>query len=125
VDYVWVGVGAVLGANARFALGRWLDLRYGTLFPYGTFVVNVTGAFLLGLLLALLTGWLVADPRWRLLLGVGFLGSYTTFSTYTYEAVALAERGDWARAALYVLGSNALGLLACLAGLLLGRAVAG
>jgi CrcB protein len=95
VDYVWVGVGAVLGANARFALGRWLDLRYGTLFPYGTFVVNVTGAFLLGLLLALLTGWLVADPRWRLLLGVGFLGS------------------------------NALGLLACLAGLLLGRAVAG
>jgi CrcB protein len=81
VDYVWIGLGSVAGANARYVLGRWVADRYGAAFPYGTFVINVTGAVVIGFLLTLLTEVLLADPRWRLLLIVGFLGSYTTFST--------------------------------------------
>jgi fluoride exporter len=123
VDYVWIGLGSIAGANARYALGRWFGDRYGAAFPYGTFVINVTGALLVGVLLTLLTERLVADPRWRLLLVVGFLGSYTTFSTYTYEAFVLADRGDWARGTAYVLGSNAVGLAACVGGVVLARAL--
>lgn len=123
MEYVWIGLGAVAGANARFVIGRWMANRYGASFPFGTFLINITGAFLIGLLLTLLTETLVADPRWRLLLIVGFLGSYTTFSTYTFEGYVLMERGDWARAATYILGSNVVGLAACVAGVLLARVV--
>jgi CrcB protein len=119
--YLWVGVGGGLGANARYALGTWLAARLGAAFPAGTLLVNVTGSLAIGVLLALLTERLAAPPAWRLLLVVGFLGGYTTFSSYTFEALALLEAGAWARAAWYVLGSNGLGLAACYAGLLVAR----
>jgi CrcB protein len=125
LDYVWIGIGGVAGANARYLLGRWIGERAGAAFPYGTLLVNVSGAFVIGVLLTVLTEWLMADPRWRLLLVVGFLGSYTTFSSYTYEVIQLVDRGDWAAAAAYVLSSNAVGLLACGGGVVLARALAG
>ena len=125
MDYAWVGLGGCLGACARYALGNAVGRRFGTGFPYGTFVVNLTGAFLIGVILTLLTERFVADPRWRLLLVVGVLGGYTTFSSFAYEAFALADRGQWLRAGLYVVASNALGLAACLAGILLARRFAG
>lgn len=125
MDYVWIGLGSIAGANARFALGRWFVDRYGASVPYGTVVINVTGALVIGVLMTVLTEWIVTDPRWRLLLVVGFLGSYTTFSTYTYDAFVLAERGDWAQAAAYIVGSNALGLVACIGGVLFVRALVG
>lgn len=123
MEYVWIGLGSIAGANARYVLGRWFVDRYGAGFPYGTIVINVTGALVIGVLMTALTEWIVADPRWRLLLVIGFLGSYTTFSTYTYDAFVLAQRGDWVRAVAYVLGSNALGLVACIGGVLLVRAL--
>ena len=76
------------------------------------------------MLLVLLTERLVVDPAWRLLLVVGFLGGYTTFSTYTFEALALFETGDWLSAGGYVLASNVLGLLAALAGMSVARGLA-
>jgi fluoride exporter len=123
VDWFWVGVGGFAGANTRYWLGRGIAGWLGAGFPWNTFVINVTGSFAIGVLLTLLTGRLVADPAWRLLLVVGFLGGYTTFSSYTFEALALAEQGLWLRALLYVLVSNGLGLLAVFLGAILARAV--
>ena len=118
-----MGIGGFLGANARYALGTWITDRFGTAFPTHTLLINLTGSFAIGVLLVLLTERLVVDPAWRLLLVVGFLGGYTTFSSFTFEALALAEAGDWAGAAWYVLGSNGLGLLAAYGGIVLARAL--
>ncbi len=123
MDYLWVGIGGFLGANARYAMTRLVADRLGIAFPWGTFLVNLVGAFLIGVVLTLITERTVADPVWRQFVVIGFLGGYTTFSSYTFEAIALAERGDWGSAALYVLGSNILGLIACLVGIGLTRSV--
>jgi CrcB protein len=97
--------------------------RLGAGFPYGTLVINVTGSLAIGVLLTLLTERLAADPAWRLLLVVGFLGGYTTFSSYSFEALALAEQGAWLPALWYVLGSNGMGLVACYLGMTFARAL--
>ena len=89
MDYVWVGVGGFLGANARYALGAWVVDRLGSSFPWSTMVINVSGSLAIGIILTLLTEKLPVDPAWRLLVVVGFLGGYTTFSSYTFEALAL------------------------------------
>lgn len=123
MEYLWVGIGGFLGANARFAMTRLVADRLGSGYPWGTFLVNLVGAFLIGILLTVLTDRAVPDPFWRLILAVGFLGGYTTFSSYTFEAVALARDGEWATAGIYVLGSNVLGLAACAVGIALARAL--
>lgn len=117
MEFLWVGIGGFLGANARYILGHAVAQRLGLLFPYGTLIVNLTGAFLIGMVLTILTNRVVDDPVWRQLTIVGFLGGYTTFSSYTYEAVGLMQQGRWPAALLYVLASNVLGLLACFAGI--------
>lgn len=124
MDFVWVGVGGFVGANLRYALALWAAARYGTGFPVNTLLINVTGSLAVGLVLVLLTDRFVADPAWRLLLVVGFLGGYTTFSSYTFEALALAHSGQWLAAVGYVLGSNGLGLGAAYLGMVLARAIA-
>ena len=121
MEYLWVGLGGFLGANARYALGLWIVGRLGAGFPFQTLLVNVSGSFVIGVLLVLLTERLAVDPAWRLLLVVGFLGGYTTFSSYTFEALALAEAGQWSAAVWYVLGSNGLGLVATYLGMVLAR----
>ena len=123
VDYLWVGLGGFLGANARYALGAWIVQRAGPAFPWHTLLINVTGSLAIGAILVLLTERLVADPAWRLFLVVGFLGGYTTFSSYTFEALALVEQGDWLPALWYVVGSNGLGLATTYAGMVLARAL--
>ncbi|MDP9363594.1 MAG: fluoride efflux transporter CrcB [Chloroflexota bacterium] len=121
MEYLWVGLGGLLGANARFLLTRLVVERVGAAFQYyGTFLVNATGSVAIGVLLTVLIAR-VADPAWRLGLVTGFLGGYTTFSSYSFEAVGLMMEGRWGRAALYVLGSNLLGLAGCWAGVMLGR----
>ena len=122
MDYLWVGLGGFLGANARYALGTWIVQRAGPAFPWHTLLINVTGSLAIGAVLTLLTERLVADPAWRLFLVVGFLGGYTTFSSYTYEGLALMETGDWRGALWYVAGSNIVGLAAAYAGIVLARA---
>ncbi|MBA2468837.1 MAG: fluoride efflux transporter CrcB [Chloroflexia bacterium] len=122
-DIVWISVGAVAGANARFALGRLIEGQAGSRIPYGTLCVNITGSLLIGIVLVLLTERLLADPHWRLLLVVGFLGSYTTMSSYAWETLTLAEAGSWGHAMLYVIGTNALCLGACGVGMVVARAI--
>jgi CrcB protein len=122
VDIVWIGIGGGIGAICRYLVGRELTERVGGVVPWGTFAVNVTGALLIGVLFALLTERGIGHDHLRLLLVVGLLGGYTTFSSYALEAVNLFESGDWATALLYLVGSNVAGLAACAAGIWATRA---
>jgi CrcB protein len=97
--------------------------RLGAAFPWHTLLINVSGSLAIGLIMAVLSEKLVVDSTWRLLLVVGFLGGYTTFSAYTFETLALLAEGEWLRALGYVLGSNGLGLLAVYLGMAAGHAV--
>jgi CrcB protein len=123
VPVLWISLGAVVGANARYLVGIWVAERFGAAFPYGTLMINVGGSLLLGLFLGLLTERATADPAWRLSLAVGFCGSYTTFSTYSFETIALLRQGALAAAATYAIASVALSLLATAAGLAAARLV--
>lgn len=116
-----VGIGGALGALARYGLGVLVTDRAGAGFPWATFLVNVSGAFALGLLFVMLTEAVEVAPWLRAGLTVGFLGAYTTFSTLALDTVLLAEDGRWPAAALNALGSVGAGLLAVLAGLAVGR----
>ena len=105
---LWVALGAGLGAPARYLVDRAVRARVGGAFPWGTLVVNVVGCFLLGLL----AGSGTVSPTVTALVGTGFCGALTTYSTYGWEALVLAETGHRRAAAAYVLGSTAAGLAA-------------
>jgi CrcB protein len=123
VEYLWIGVGAAAGANGRYLLGQFVANRLGTDFPYGTLIVNVTGSFVIGLLMILLTERLLLDSHWRLLLVVGLLGGYTTFSSFSWEVISLLEEGRWLPAVSYAGLSVGLSLAACYGGVVLARAI--
>ena len=116
-----VVLGAGIGGGLRYALGGWMAARWGVAFPWHTMVINVSGAFLLGLLMALSVGRGAISPEMRLFLGVGVLGGFTTFSTLAYESVALLESGLVAQGIFNTAGSAVLGILAAMAGVLVGR----
>ena len=118
--YLWVALGGAAGSTARFAIAQWAGARWGGTFPWGTFAVNVTGSLAIGLVMTLLLAR-GADPAYRLLLVTGFLGGYTTFSAFSFEALTLLEARRWDAAAFYVICSVVLGLLATGLGLGLGR----
>jgi len=124
VQYGAVALGAVLGANLRFIIGTWAAARWGSAFPYGTFIINVSGSLVIGFFLAAVVSRAGLNPLWRLLVVTGFLGGYTTFSGYAFEALSLAGSGAWLRFGLYVVGSNLLGLLGVWLGALLGERLA-
>ena len=121
--FLIISLGAILGANSRYWLAGWAAGKFGTSFPYGTLIINVTGSLVLGFFMTLITDRFIVDPRWRLLVATGFLGAYTTFSTYTYESANLFLTGQVWTGLLNLFGSSILGLLAVTAGILLGRAV--
>lgn len=121
--YLLVGAGGFLGANARFLLSRFVGLVVDTRFPLGTFVVNASGCFALGVLGTLAMQRVVhgADEL-RLAVGIGFLGAFTTFSTFGYETHALLEEGAWGAALANAAGSVLVGLIAVRSGILVARA---
>lgn len=121
--FLLISAGAVIGANARYWLGIWCAEKWGTAFPYGTLLINLTGSFVLGFFMTLTTERFLWDPRWRFLVGIGFLGAYTTFSTYTYESYSLLARGQWAAGLFNLLGSSILGLLGVGLGVFLGKSI--
>ena len=112
---VAVAVGGALGAVARYWIGGWVQDAADGFFPAGTLTVNVLGSLLLGFLVVWLQASL-ASPELRSLLTIGVLGSFTTFSTFTWETVALLQDGQWTRAGVYAGGSLLLGLLAVVVG---------
>ncbi len=117
---MWVGLGGFLGANARYLLGGWVAAHYGAAFPYGTFVINVTGSFILGFFLAFGQDRAWVAPTARLMFAVGFVGAYTTFSTFEYETIRLVQEREMFLAAVYMLGSVVTGAAATIAGIALG-----
>jgi CrcB protein len=120
--YLLVGIGGFLGANARFVAARWVGQAVDARFPLGTFLINVGGSFLLGAIGGLLSERLVPHgDAMRLALGVGFLGAFTTFSTFEYETNALLEDGLWMTAMANVFLSLFLGLVAVRLGLVAAR----
>lgn len=122
-----VMAGGAVGSAARYLTGRAMGAWLGPDYPWGTLTVNLAGGFLMGLLVGVLARNNVgegAGEGWRLLLGVGLLGGFTTFSAFALDAVALIERGATASAALYVIASVVGAMIALFAGLSLVRAVA-
>ena len=107
--YLVVLAGAGLGGLARYVAGTWIMAKYGGRFPLGTFVINITGAFLIGVLMTLLTERFHPHPHWRLFLVVGILGGYTTFSSFEYETFQAVRDGERWLGLLYLMGSVALG----------------
>ena len=121
MDYVLVGLGGCLGANARYLLVNCIGARYGLSFPYGTLVINVTGSFLIGLFLVLISERFQVHPNWRLFFSVGFLGGYTTFSTFSFESLVLIQHSSWFLGLVNIVGSVVLGLVATLSGMIIAR----
>ncbi len=120
LKYMVVGIGGFLGAIARYMLGTYIGSRYGVRFPYGTFVINMSGSFLIGFILALLSRT-TASPYWRYLIPIGFVGAYTTFSTFEYETLRADQDGPAITGLLNVALSVIVGFAAVWAGAVLGR----
>ena len=107
--YLAVLAGAGIGGLARYAAGRWIMANYGGRFPLGTFIVNISGSFLIGVLMTLLTERLHPHPNWRLFLVVGILGGYTTFSSFEYETFQAMRDGSRWMGLFYMMGSVVIG----------------
>ncbi|MBE0695566.1 MAG: fluoride efflux transporter CrcB [Anaerolineaceae bacterium] len=121
--FLFISIGAILGANLRYWLGNWAAQRWGTQLPYGTLLINLSGSLVLGFFLTLATQRFLIDPNWRIFFATGFLGAYTTFSTYTYESIALINGGNWLLGGVNLVGSAILGGLAAILGIYLARLI--
>ena len=126
MPYLWISLGAVLGANARYLTNRVAAQWFGTAFPYGTLIVNVLGCVAIGVIATMVTGRLVDRPEVvRLVVIVGFLGSLTTFSSFAWETHSLFNDGAWVRALVNVVASVGAGLLGVWLGVRLTPALGG
>jgi len=121
--YFYIALGGALGSIARFWVDSTIASRLGTRFPYGTFFINMSACLLIGFSLTLLTrrtGWNLA---WRFLVPIGFLGAYSTFSSYEWETFVTLRSGDFSTAALYAFSSLLLGLVAVGCGVFLAEVI--
>jgi CrcB protein len=116
-----IAIGGALGAIARYQIAASIQTRIPVGFPYGTFVVNVSGCLILGFVTALMTERTVVHPNWRFLIPIGFVGAYTTFSTFELETFRAVSEGAWSVAAANILGSFVAGYVALWAGFVAGR----
>jgi len=122
LPYLLVGVGGFIGANARFLVARWVGALVETRFPLGTFVINMSGSFLLGVIGTMIAQKVLPNSdEVRLALGVGFLGAYTTFSAFGFEPHALFDDGSWLTATTNLFASVFVGLVAVRAGIIAAR----
>ena len=120
-DFLAISVAAIVGANLRYLLSRLAAMELGSVFPYGTLFINLVGSFIVGFFVIWTTERALVDPRWRLLVVVGFCGSFTTFSSYAFETMAYFERGQWGLMLANVISNNILCLGGALAGMALAR----
>jgi CrcB protein len=121
VNFVLVSAGAIVGANLRYILSRYAAKVLGPVFPYGTLIINMLGSFIVGWFMIWTTERVLVDPRWRLLIVVGFCGGFTTFSSFAFETMAYFEQGQWLLMSTNLLSNNVLCLAAALAGMALAR----
>lgn len=118
---LWIGIGGFLGANGRYWLGSLINRWLGTGFPWATALVNISGALLIGIIATLFADRAIDNESLRLFLIVGVLGGYTTFSSYTFEAVTMMQEDRWLAAISYLALSNVVGILACVGGVMIAR----
>ena len=116
-----ISLGAIVGANARYLVSRYAARVLGPVFPYGTLVINIIGSAIVGFFIVWTSERVLVDPRWRLLVVVGFCGAFTTFSSYAFETVAYFEQGQWLLLWTNILTNNLLCLLGALAGMVIAR----
>jgi CrcB protein len=121
LDVLVICLGAVVGANARYFISRYAAQVLGPVFPYGTLFINVVGSLIVGFFVVWTSERVLVDPRWRLLVVVGFCGSLTTFSSYAFESMSFFERGQWLLMLTNIFGNNLLCLAGALAGMGLAR----
>jgi len=121
LDVLVICLGAIVGANARYFVSRYAAQALGPVFPYGTLFINIAGSFIVGFFVIWTSERVLADPRWRLLVVVGFCGSLTTFSSYAFESMSYFEQGQWLLMLTNVVGNNLLCLAGALAGMGLAR----
>lgn len=122
-DFLAISIAAIVGANLRYVMSRFAAREFGPVFPYGTLVINIIGSFIVGLFVIWTTERVLIDPRWRLLVVVGFCGSFTTFSSYAFESMSLFEHGQWGLMLINIFSNNLLCLVGALAGIALARAL--
>jgi CrcB protein len=111
VQSLAIGIGAMIGANARYALSQWAIQQWGSQFPYGTMMINIIGSFCIGLIMALSERWNIS-PVMKLLLVTGLLGGFTTFSSFSFEIYTLIQQGFLWNAFIYAILSVGIGLIA-------------
>ena len=121
--YLLIAVGGALGSLARFLVGSTIANRFGTKFPYGTFVINITACLIIGFSLTYLERHTELSSAWRFLVPVGFVGAYSTFSTFEWETFSSLQTGAFMIAGLYVVLSFVVGLIGVWCGVLIARAV--
>lgn len=124
MNVLLVALGGAIGSAARYLVGVFIANRFGPDFPWGTFIVNVSGSFLIGVILSLVGGGQL-PPGARFFLAVGVMGGYTTFSTYSHETLQLIQGGEFGAATFNTLGQVATGLVGVYLGVVLGRALGG
>lgn len=122
--YLYIALGGALGTVARYWVGTTVSGRLGARFPYGTFVVNISACLVIGFVVTFLGRRVEINPVWRYLVPIGFVGAYSTFSTYEWETLATLRSGAFVLAAFYALGSLVLGLAAVWGGSLLAELIA-
>jgi len=124
-ELIAVGLGGFVGAVARYVVSGWVHRVAGVGFPWGTLTVNLAGCLALGALMGLVEARMAIAPAWRLFLGLGVLGSFTTFSSFGYETVELIRGGEFGLALANAAGSLVFGAVAVVAGVALARWIAG
>ena len=122
-DFLAISVAAIIGANLRYFVSRLAAIELGSVFPYGTLFINIVGSFIVGFFVIWTSERILIDPRWRLLVVVGFCGSFTTFSSYAFETIAYFEQGQWGMMVANIFSNNILCLGAALGGIAVARAL--
>lgn len=122
-DFLAISVAAIVGANLRYFVSRLAAIELGSVFPYGTLFINIVGSFIVGFFVIWTSERVLVDPRWRLLVVVGFCGSFTTFSSYAFETMAYFEQGQWGLMVANIFSNNILCLGAALGGIAVARAL--
>jgi CrcB protein len=116
-----ISLGAVIGANLRYFVSQYVARVIPSSFPFGTLIINISASFILGFFLIWTTERVLADPRWRVFIAVGFCATYSTYSSYAFETFALFEKGQFPLAALNFLATNVICFVAVVLGAVLAR----